>query len=362
MLTVAGSGYSRWRDIAVTRWREDPTCDPFGCYIYLRDVVDGEVWSAGYQPVGHEPDAYEALFFEDRAQITRRDGSILAVTEILVSPDDNAEVRRVSLTNQGKRTREIELTSYAEVVLAPAAADAAHPAFSKLFVRTEFAADSGALLATRRSREPSDPALWLVHVSAVEGDAGGALQFETDRARFLGRGHGLRNAVSIVDARPLSGSVGTVLDPVLALRRRVRIAPGKTARVDFGSGSARAARRRLHWPISTVTWRPSISPSPAPAPRPKRSCAISASRSTRLNCFSAPPIRCCISIPGCERPARFSPRTCWGLPLCGRSEYPAMCPSCWLASTMRSTLKSSACCCVRAHFGDSKGWLWISSS
>src|SRR4029077_10612922 len=128
MLTVAGSGYSRWRDIAVTRWREDPTCDPWGCYIYLRDVVDGEVWSAGYQPVGHEPDAYEALFFEDRAQITRRDGSILAVTEILVSPDDNAEVRRVSLTNQGKRTREIELTSYAEVVLAPAAADAAHPA------------------------------------------------------------------------------------------------------------------------------------------------------------------------------------------------------------------------------------------
>jgi len=247
MLTVAGSGYSRWRDIAVTRWREDPTCDPWGCYIYLRDVVDGEVWSAGYQPVGHEPDAYEALFFEDRAQITRRDGSILAVTEILVSPDDNAEVRRVSLTNQGKRTREIELTSYAEVVLSPSAADAAHPAFSKLFVRTEFAADSGALLATRRSREPSDPALWLVHVSAVEAGARGALQFETDRARFLGRGHGLRNAVSIVDARPLSGSVGTVLDPVLALRRRVRIAPGETARVDFwlGVGPSRAAALAL---------------------------------------------------------------------------------------------------------------------
>jgi len=160
-----------------------------------------------------------------------------------VSPDDNAEVRRVSLTNEDNRTREIELTSYAEVVLAPSAADSAHPAFSKLFVRTEFAADSGALLATRRSREPSDPALWLAHVSAVEGDLVGALQFETDRARFLGRGHGLRNAVSIVDARPLSGTVGTVLDPVLALRRRVRIAPGETARVDFwlGVGPSRAA-------------------------------------------------------------------------------------------------------------------------
>jgi cyclic beta-1,2-glucan synthetase len=243
MLTAAGSGYSRWREIALTRWREDPTCDPWGCYIFLRDVIDGTVWSAGYQPVGREPDSYEAVFSESCARITRRDRSILAVTEILVSPDDPVEVRRISLTNEGKQTREIELTSYAEAVLAPSAADSAHPAFSKLFVRTEFAADVGALLATRRSREPSDPPLWLAHVSAVEEETVGGLQFETDRARFLGRGRGVRDAVSIVDARPLSGTVGTVLDPVLALRRRVRIAPGATTRVDFclGVGPSREA-------------------------------------------------------------------------------------------------------------------------
>ena len=233
MLTAAGSGYSRWRDIAVTRWREDPTCDSWGSYVFLRDVANGEVWSAGYQPVGREPDSYYVAYFEDRAEITRRDGPILTSTEILVSPEDDAEVRRVSVTNEGTRAREIELTTYSEVVLATPDADSAHPAFSKMFVRTEFIADSGALLATRRTREPAEPQLWAAHVSALEGDAIGGLQFETDRARFLGRGRDLRNAVSVLDARPLSNTVGTVLDPVLALRRRVRIPPGHTVRLAF---------------------------------------------------------------------------------------------------------------------------------
>lgn len=236
MLTAAGSGYSRWRDIAVTRWREDPTCDPWGFYVFLRDVANGQVWSAGYQPVGREPDSYDVAFFEDHAEISRRDGPILTSTEILVSSEDDAEVRRISVTNEGNRVREIELTTYAEVVLAAADADSAHPAFSKMFVQTEYLPDSGALLATRRTRDPADPKLWVSHVSSLEGSAIGGLQFETDRARFIGRGNDLRSAVSVMDARPLSNTAGTVLDPVLALRRRVRIAPGETARVAFWTG------------------------------------------------------------------------------------------------------------------------------
>jgi len=238
MLTAAGSGYSRWRDLAVTRWREDPTCDPFGYYVFLRDAADGRVWSAGYQPVGCEPDSYDAAFFEDRAEITRRDGPILTSTEILVSSEDDAEVRRVSVTNEGNRTREIELTTYAEMVLAASAADSAHPAFSKLFVLTDFIAESGTLLATRRARDSGEPEVWVALTSALQGEAVGPLQFETDRARFVGRGVDLRNAVSIVDARPLSDTVGTVLDPVLALRHRVKIAPGETARIAFWLGVA----------------------------------------------------------------------------------------------------------------------------
>jgi cyclic beta-1,2-glucan synthetase len=233
MITAAGSGYSRWRDIAVTRWREDPTCDAWGLYVFLRDVTNGSVWSAGYQPVGREPDSYEVAFFEERAEITRRDGAIVTATEILVSPEDDAEVRRVSITNTGSRACEIELTTYSEVVLTTPDADSAHPALAKLFVQTEFVAAAGALLATRRNREPAEQQLWAALVSVVEGEAVGAMQFETDRERFVGRGRDLRNAISIVDARPLSNTTGTVLDPILALRRRVKVAPGETVRVAF---------------------------------------------------------------------------------------------------------------------------------
>jgi cyclic beta-1,2-glucan synthetase len=237
-VSEAGTGYSRWRDAAVTRWRDDPTADALGFFVFLRDVGNGKVWSAGYQPTGREPDRYEVSFSEERAQLLRHDGPIVSATEILVAPNDDAEVRRISITNNGKSTREIEVTSYAEVVLAAPGADAAHPAFSKMFVQTEFDAGSGTLLATRRSREPTERALWMFHVSVVEGEALGTLQFETDRARFLGRGRDLRNALCIVDARPLSDTAGTVLDPIVALRRRVRVLPGATARVTFWSGVA----------------------------------------------------------------------------------------------------------------------------
>jgi cyclic beta-1,2-glucan synthetase len=242
MLTAAGSGYSRWRDMSLTRWREDPTCDPWGSYIFLRDVFSGHVWSAGYQPIGRESESYEVAFFEDRAQISRKDGPIRTVMEILVSSEDDAEVRHLSLTNEGRGTREIELTSYAEVVLSQPWADSAHPAFSKMFVQTEFVAERSALLATRRPRDAGQAQPWMVHFSSLEGEAVGGLQFETDRARFIGRGHAVRSAVSIMDARPLSNTVGTVLDPVLALRRRVRIAPGETVHIAFwtGVGSNRA--------------------------------------------------------------------------------------------------------------------------
>ena len=231
MLTTAGSGSSRLGDVAVTRFREDPTRDDWGSYLFFRDPQNGQVWSAGYQPSGAEPDSYEAVFSEDRAEIVRRDGEITSRLEVVVSPEDDAELRRVSLTNHGARTREIELTSYAEIVLAAAAADLAHPAFSNLFVETEFVISSGALLASRRPRSHSEPRLWAAHVAA--GSSLGELQFETDRLRFLGRGQGVRTPASVLDGGPLSNTAGAVLDPIFSLRRRVRLAPGTTARVTF---------------------------------------------------------------------------------------------------------------------------------
>jgi len=245
MLTAAGSGFSKWRNLAVTRWREDPTCDPWGYYIFLRDVRDGHVWSAGYQPCGVEPDDFRAEFYEDRAVFARTDGAMSTLLEILVAGEDDIELRRVTLTNRGRIAREIELTSYAEMVLAPAAADAAHPAFSKMFVQTEFVSGQGALLATRRPRDSGEVQVWAAHFSTLEGAALGGVQFETDRAHFLGRGHDLRNAVSVVDARPLSNTVGTVLDPVMSLRRRVRIEPGESVGIAFWMGIAGSRQEAL---------------------------------------------------------------------------------------------------------------------
>jgi cyclic beta-1,2-glucan synthetase len=233
MLTAAGSGYSRWGDIAITRWREDATRDDWGSYVFLRDVQSGAVWSAGYQPSGVEPERYDVMFTEDRAELVRHDGTLTTILDVMVSPADNAEVRRVSVSNGGSRPREIDLTSYAELALASPAADAAHPAFSKLFVQTEYHSKAGAILATRRRRSIGEPEIWAAHLAVVEGEAVGEPQIETDRARFLGRGREIRTPIAVVDGLPLSDTAGAVLDPVFALRRRVRIPPGRAVRVAF---------------------------------------------------------------------------------------------------------------------------------
>jgi cyclic beta-1,2-glucan synthetase len=245
MLTTAGAGYSRWRDLAVTRWREDATRDCWGSHIYLRDLYSKEVWSAGFQPTGVPPDTYEACFFEDRAEFKRRDGSLQTTLDVVVSSDDDCEMRRVSITNHGLRTREIQITSYAEICLATPAADAAHPAFSNLFVETEFISDMGALLATRRSQTGADAAVWLAHVSAVEADTIRSLEYETNRGQFIGRGRETHDPISVVDGTPLGGMVGSVLDPIVSLRRTVRIPPGATARVIFSTVMASTREQAL---------------------------------------------------------------------------------------------------------------------
>ncbi|MDE1150307.1 MAG: glucoamylase family protein [Azospirillaceae bacterium] len=233
MITAAGSGYSRWRDLAVTRWREDATRDDWGSYIFLRDVAGGDVWSATFQPTGVQPDAYDVTFKEDRAEFIRRDGTLTTTLDVLVSGEDAAEVRRLSLYNTGGRPCEIEVTSYAELVLAPHAADLAHPAFSKLFVQTEYLPDVGVVLATRRRRAPAEPEIWAAHLAVVDGEVVGGPEVETDRARFLGRNRDCRASAAVMDGRPLSNTTGTVLDPIFALRHRIRVAPGTVARIDF---------------------------------------------------------------------------------------------------------------------------------
>ena len=238
MMTEAGSGYSRWKDRDVTRWREDATRDCWGTYLFLRDTQTGELWSAGYQPTGVEAESYEAIFSEDRVEIHRRDSNFATLMQVVVSPEDDAEIRQVSVTNLSLKPREIEVTSFAELALAPAATDTAHPAFSKLFVQTEFVPGIEALLASRRPRESDAETMWVAHVAAIEGETIGAVQFETDRSRFLGRGRTVRDPASMEDGRPLSNTTGSVLDPIVSLRRRFRLGPGATARIHVATIAA----------------------------------------------------------------------------------------------------------------------------
>jgi len=245
MLTAAGSGYSRWRDLAVTRWREDSTCDDWGSYIYLRDVETDRLWSATYQPTSVRPDQYRVAFSEEKATFSRQDGDLHTTLEVVVSTEDDAEVRRLTMTNNGRRAREIEVTSYAEIAIASQADDSAHPVFSKLSIETQYAARFGAILATRRRRSPEQPEVWAAHHSVASGEGVGKAEFETDRARFLGRGLGVRTPASAIDGRLLSRSTGAVLDPVFVLRRRVRLEPGAAAHIDFWTLVAESREKLL---------------------------------------------------------------------------------------------------------------------
>jgi cyclic beta-1,2-glucan synthetase len=232
MVTTAGSGWSRRGGLAVTRWREDPTRDCWGSWIYLRDVRSGVLWSSGFHPTARRPRGYEARFYEHKAEIARLDTDIETLTEIVVSPEEDVELRRVSLTNLSTKSRDlrdIEVTSYAEIVLVPPDDDRAHPAFSSLFVETEMVGN--AVLCRRRPRSAEEAPVFAVHlITAERGELGGP-QYETDRARFLGRGSTPQAPAAVVENRPLSNTVGPVLDPIVSWRQRVRVPPGATVRL-----------------------------------------------------------------------------------------------------------------------------------
>lgn len=241
MVTNSGGGYSLWRDLAITRWREDVTRDSWGTFLYLRDVRTGQVWSAAQQPLAQPVGDYEVFFTEDKAEFQRRLEGIVSRLEIAVSAEDDVEVRRLTLTNTTDAVRELEITSYAEVVLARPAADLAHSTFSNLFVETDFLRDWTALLATRRPRSENQARHWAVHVVAHEGvpaEIWDETHYETDRMRFLGRGRTPANPAALDGPYALSRTTGPVLDPVFSLRQRVRIPPRATVQVAFTTGAA----------------------------------------------------------------------------------------------------------------------------
>jgi len=247
MVTNGGGGYSRWRGLSVSRYREDVTRDCWGQFIYLRDVDENRAWSATANPCPSHPDSYHVTFSADKAEFRRRDGDLETHTEIAVSPEDDVEVRRITVTNRGRETRSIEATSYFEIAFTEQAADQAHKSFSNLFVETCAVPDLAAILFSRRPRSAEEDRPWGFHVMACETDEACEWTCETDRAKFLGRLRGVADPRSVEKGGPLPGTTGAVLDPACAARRAGRIQPGESARFVFVTGAAedRDAAERL---------------------------------------------------------------------------------------------------------------------
>ncbi len=245
MITSGGSGYSMYGGMAVTDWSNDYIRNK-GFYVFVQNINSNTVWPLTYDPLHEEPEKYKVVFSPDKAEFIRKDGNIESCMEVTVSPEDDAEVRRISITNHSTHTRVIELTSYAEAVMAPMSDYASHPAFSKLFVQTEFIREFGCILVTRRQRRKGQRQQLLLHTMSVEGDAAeGDIQYETDRMKFIGRNRDINDPMALETDQPLSNSDGEVLDPVVSLRRRIRIDPGKTVRVSYAIAIAQTKKQAL---------------------------------------------------------------------------------------------------------------------
>jgi len=240
MVTQAGGGYSRWKDLAVTRWREDATRDSWGMFCYIRDRATGVFWSNAYQPTLKQPDRYETIFSDAKIEFRRRDDEVNTYTQIAVSPEDDIELRRIRITNRSRKIRELDVTSYAEMVIAQPAADEIHPAFSNLFVQTEILHNQQAILCTRRPRSKDESTFWTFHLMALHGAEIREVSFETDRLKFVGRGNTLSHPQAMMrqttGTHTLSNTDGSVLDPIVSIRHHIKLSPGESATLDIVTG------------------------------------------------------------------------------------------------------------------------------
>ncbi|UAY53560.1 GH36-type glycosyl hydrolase domain-containing protein [Ferruginibacter albus] len=233
MVTNSGGGYSRWRNISVNRWREDFTCDDWGTFCFIRDLDSNVYWSSAYQPVLKQGDNYEAVFSQGRAEFRRREEAIETHTEIVVSPEDDIELRRVHITNHSRKKRTIEITSYAEIVLTHPNADEAHPAFSNLFVQTQINKKHNAIIASRRPRTAEEKTPWMFHLMKAYNAETKSISYETNRTKFIGRGNTIHSPQFIKQEDGLSGTEGSVLDPIASIQYRLVIEPHETATIDM---------------------------------------------------------------------------------------------------------------------------------
>ncbi|TCL72891.1 glucoamylase family protein [Rhizobium sp. BK251] len=233
MLTATGAGYSRWNGQSVSRWKPDPTEDRWGSFVFLRDTATNEWWSAAAEPRSIAGEKVKVLFTDDKAEFTKTVGDLTSEMECIVATEHDAEGRRVTLLNMGAEDRFIEVTSYLEPVITTDDTDNAHPAFARMFVKTEIGRRGDVIRAERNKRDPNEPDMVIAHLIVDNAGTTRHTEFETDRRRFLGRGRTLAEAAAFDPGATLSGTDGFTLDPVFSLRRTVRVPAGKKVSVIF---------------------------------------------------------------------------------------------------------------------------------
>jgi len=236
MITVSGSGYSKKNDIMLYRWKGDSTSDDSGMFFYIKNLNSNDYWSSTFEPCKNSGDKYVAEFNLDKAKFSRKDGNIETVTEIVVSPEENFEIRKLILNNLGDKARSIEITSYMEITLATFGADVVHPAFSNLFVQTEYDEKENILIGSRRGRVKDAKIPYIFHKVIAHGELEGSITYETSRINFIGRNRELKSPLAMDNDKSLNNTVGTVLDPIMSLRTRIRLQPHSQTEIFYITG------------------------------------------------------------------------------------------------------------------------------
>lgn len=243
MINNGGSGYSKASDINISRWREDTVSRGSGQFFFIHDLDSNEVWSGTYEPIKSEPEKYSAKFSQDKAEFIRLDKGIETHIEICISPEDNCEIRKITLRNISDSIRRMEITSYLEVVLSHQAADVAHPAFNNLFIRTEWVESSNTILASRRQREINKNPLWAFHTLTAHSEVVNDIEYETDRYKFIGRNKSISNPNSLL--HPLTNTIGPVLDPIMSIRCKTVLEPNKSITISYITGYAESREKAI---------------------------------------------------------------------------------------------------------------------
>ena len=234
LITAAGSGYSRWGEVDLTRWRADTTLDNWGTWLYVQDLENGQTWSATHQPVAAPAENPQTRFYPHKITFERKDGDIGLRMTVSITPDDDVEIRRVTITNHGERTRQLTLTSYGEVILSLQSADRRHPAFNRMFVESEYMEEDNILLFRRRPRLENEKAIYLAHLAVSNFPRFHISGYESDRARFIGRGHTTRAPQALeLHSAGLSGTTGATLDPIFAIQASLTLLPYESAEMAF---------------------------------------------------------------------------------------------------------------------------------